>query len=634
MVVMAVMTVSNEEDAPVDPGYFNEGGCVWEGEFERLNPRYFEYADRRVQHLVDAEIVPALVGAWRQELKKMGVEKMKRLWRYIVARYGAYPVFWIGGGEVYDPPKECKAPLYILHNTPYDLRVPGWTDVVSYIRAIDPYGHPVTAHECPPPYDSSLQDESLTDFDLFQPSHFGWASIAGEIAQLNMHYARTTVRKPLIVGEICWETLAGQHMAESQRAAFWLAMVNGAAGFSYGNVVTGLSYSLDKPFHRARYSLLNWQEAMNFPGSSQVALGAKLLRQYEWHRFEPHPEWITPRGTTILEPRSEVSGFDIDFFSELFTNPWLPESALPSGEWCKRKGTFRLPYAMGIPREVRVIYIPLLGFSGALKTLPPTVLELEADVRYRAYYWEPSLGVKFDLGIVQRPAPGDQLLPEDCSDGRLKWMLDDGTSVSRHDDLELTGTALATIQGWRLEDAVVSVDVRSDSDAALVLRHRDASNYLAAVYSPQDQAIYILDRRNARDSLPLGQTALPAMTRSVCLTAEVRGSTAIVSVTDGQTTITSPIVDIHNLEAGGLGLLHRDHSTTQSFSNFEVRKSAACVVEERLEKTLRDAYGNYRGELSGRHWKDYGAKKHVLLDAYRPERMPFPHDWVLVLEAQ
>jgi hypothetical protein len=635
VVLMAVMTVSNEEDAPFDPGYFNEGGCVWEGEFERLNPRYFDFADRRVRHLIDAGIVPALVGAWRQELKKMGVEKMKKLWRYIIARYGAYPVFWIGGGEVYDPPADCKVPLYILHNMPYDVRVPGWTDVVRHIRAIDPYGHPVTVHECPPPYDMPLQDEALTDFDLFQPSHFGAASIAGQVAQLNMHYARTTVRKPLIVGEICWETLAGQHMADSQRAAFWLAMVNGAAGFSYGNIVNALAYSLDKPFHRARYSLLNWQEGMNLPGASQVALGANLLRQYDWHRCEPHPEWITPRGTTILEPRTEIDDLDIDFFTPLFTDPWLPETALPSGEWQNRMGTFRLPYAMGIPRELRIIYIPLLGFSGALKTVPPTVLELEADVRYRAYYWEPSLGVKFDLGIVQRPDEvGDRLLLDEGGRGSLKWILDDGKSMVLDNTLELTGTALATVHDFTHEDAVVSVDVRPDSDAAVVLRHRDASNYVAARYSPAEKAIYFLDRRESRDGQPLGRTAIPAMTTSVRLTVEARGGTAIMSVTDGGSTITSPIVDIHNLASGALGLQHRDAATSQHFRNFEVRESVAFAPQEHLERTLHDAYGNYRGELAGRHWQTYGMKRHVLLNAYRPERMPFPHDWVLVLEAQ
>jgi hypothetical protein len=29
-----------------------------------VNPKYFEYADRRLKHLVDSGLVPAIVGAW------------------------------------------------------------------------------------------------------------------------------------------------------------------------------------------------------------------------------------------------------------------------------------------------------------------------------------------------------------------------------------------------------------------------------------------------------------------------------------------------------------------------------------------------------------------------------------------
>ena len=40
-------------------GSRNEGGPVWDPEFKRINPEYFDYADRRVRHLVDSGIVPA-----------------------------------------------------------------------------------------------------------------------------------------------------------------------------------------------------------------------------------------------------------------------------------------------------------------------------------------------------------------------------------------------------------------------------------------------------------------------------------------------------------------------------------------------------------------------------------------------
>jgi hypothetical protein len=38
------------------------------------------------------------------------------------------------------------------------------------------------------------------------------------------------------------------------------------------------------------------------------------------------------------------------------------------------------------------------------------------------------------------------------------------------------------------------------------------------------------------------------------------------------------------------------------------------------------------GELAG--WDDFGREKHILLDAYRPQKLPYGQDWVLVLEAE
>jgi Protein of unknown function (DUF4038)/Domain of unknown function (DUF5060) len=400
--ICAGLIPSNEELAPVDPGFCNEGGCVWDPAFTRINPRYFDYADRRIQYLLDHELVPAIVGGWRQVLSQMGVAKMKKHWRYVIARYGAYPVFWLVGGEVYDPPEAVgrKLPGLVQDGNLWDLRSPGWTEVARYIRATDPYHHPVSVHEIDPPFDTALQDESLTDFDLFQAGHRGWPSIATAIALLNKHYARTTVIKPLVVGEIGYEKMAGENFESYQRAAFWLTMLNGAAGFTYGTISTAEAYSADKPFHRTRLSPYTWEEAMRFPGGAQVALGASLLKRYPWWKMAPHPDWVTPRGTTLLEPNTQVNGFEIDLIAALAQPEPPSDEELPLGEWHDHQGNWRLPYAAGVPGDVRFIYLP---YSRFIKQSPvPTVRGLEPGVHYHAYYWEPTLGIRYDLGVVEQ----------------------------------------------------------------------------------------------------------------------------------------------------------------------------------------------------------------------------------------
>ncbi|MBI4165639.1 MAG: DUF4038 domain-containing protein, partial [Acidobacteria bacterium] len=639
-VVQIVAGLVPEFGPPSDPGFCNEGGCVWDPEFKRINPRFFDYVDRRVQHLVDSEIAPAIVGAWNYGvLAEMGVAKMKKHWRYIIARYGAYAGFWIVGGEVFDPPEEVARRLGELSMS---RSIPGgWTDLARYLRATDPYHHPVTVHEIPPPYDFPLQDESLTDFDLFQSSHFGWSSIAVSVAQLNMHYARAEVTKPVVEGEIGYERIMETHLEDFQRMAFWLTRLNGAAGHTYGAAGTWMSYTTDKPNN---WTFLTWEEGINHPGSYQVGLGAKLLRQYPWWRIEPHPEWVTPRGTTLLEPRSGINGFDLgtwDLFSSDDSTP--PSDAdYPTGEWKAHGGNFRLPYAAGIPGDVRFIYVPCSGLN--CTTGAPTVLGLELGIRYHAYYWEPSKGIKIDLGAVERPSPGATIREDKFDDSKASAWTDYGTKSARGGGrLSSSGEMLAILNGVSETDLVAAVDAHSDAEAGLVLRFQDTDNYLAAVYSSKDRALYLLDRKKGVDGRPLGHTPVSAIGPDIRLTAEVRGGWAAVSITDGQHTCVTPIVDVigrrgfmpavaSKILPGGAGLRHSNDGTTQSFGNFELRKSPTLVTDEYLERKLYDARGGYRGELSGPEWDDFAREKVILLDAYKPPNFLIRQDSLLVLE--
>jgi hypothetical protein len=633
--IVAGLVPSNEEEAPVDPGFHNEGGAVWDPAFKQINPKYFDFADRRIQLLVNAGIAPAIVGAWHQALGQMGVAKMKKHWRYIIARYGAYPVFWIVGGEVFDPPAEIgsKVPGIVLNGKLTDLRSPGWTEVTRYIRATDPYHHPVTVHEIPPPFNIPLQDESLTDFDLFQPSHMGWPSIAVEVALLDICRSRPLV-KPEVVGEIGYEGIGGTNLEDFQRVSFWLAMLNGAAGYTYGANPVFEAYSTDKPFQRTKYTLLTWEEGMDLPGAYQISLGARLLQQYSWWQFEPHPEWVAPTGTTLLQPRSERNGSELGSFDSILTDPSPQPSgtpwSYPAGEWKAKNGNLFQPYAAGIVGKVRFIYVPCLSL---FCRTPPTVLGLEQGVRYHAYYWEPTLGVKFDMGSVERPSPGALLLEEKFAGSESSnWTDYKAKALRGGGKMIADGSVLSTVNKLERQDLVASVDGHSDAGAGLILRFHDADNYLAAVYAPTAKAVYLLDRKNGVDGDPLGSMPVAAIGPDFVLNAEVRGPWAAVSITDGSNSYTSRIVAVTNTTVGAAGLWHESAGAAQTFTRFELRKSPALPSDEHLEKKLYDARGIYRGALTGKGWDDFGKQKILLLDAYQPDPLPMPQDWILVLE--
>ena len=623
--ICAGLVPSNEELAPVDPGFHNEGGYVWDREFKHINPQYFDYADRRIQYLIDAGIAPALVGGWHPVLAQMGVAQMKKHWRYVIARYGAYPVFWVVGGELNDPPPGVRT-LKPWPEHP-NLIPGGWTEVARYIRATDPYHHPLTAHEGISAF--PLQDPSLIDFDLAQPGHLSWLSLGLEVAELTTRYARDT--KPVVIGELGYERLGEWQLEDFQRAAFWLAMLNGAAGYTYGAAGVFESYSADKPFQRAIMSLLTWEEGMNLPGSSQVGLNAKLLQDYSWQRFTSHPEWVVPRGTTLFDPRAEIPDMGLDMIAPFVSAPArsaLPsESDLPAGEWKKRHGTFRYPYAAGIPGETRVIYAP---YFGLIPHDPPTVLNLEPGVPYRAYLWDPSLGVKIDLGAVRRPESGRVIFQDGAPDNRTApWMTQ---TLGPHQSASL-------VKRVKEVNLVAAVGIDADTGASLILRYQDPNDYISAAYSPDARAIFLRRRGQGQDGPTLGQIDVPAIHGNARLSAELRGNFGIVSLTDGQHTYTSPIVSLDSpldssgqTASGAVGVMHSDKSKA-AFDHFEVRASPTLVKDEHLERKLYDAHGVYRGEMSGTpEWDSFGRNKLILLDAYRQESFPYPRDWVIVLE--
>jgi hypothetical protein len=67
-------------------------------------------------------------------------------------------------------------------------------------------------------------------------------------------------------------------------------------------------------------------------------------------------------------------------------------------------------YAGGIPRQVRILYIPNEQL-GAVRGGMAKVTALEPDVRYHAEYFNPKTGACRSLGPVEPDAQGEWTLP-------------------------------------------------------------------------------------------------------------------------------------------------------------------------------------------------------------------------------
>jgi len=340
----------------------NEAGFPWQEDYSSVNPAYFDMADLRLDRLVEAGLVPCIVGCWGYFIKWMGVERMKKHWRYLVARYGAYPVVWCLAGE-------GIMPFYLSEEKEKDaeFQKAGWTELARYVHGIDPYRHPVTIHPGGTAR-KTVADPSVLDVDMLQTGHSGRDSIPNTVNLVVAGY-EADLRMPVINGEVSYEGIGECADSQVQRFMFWACMLSGAAGHTYGaNGIWQLN-TREKPYgpspHGMSWGDTPWEDAYQLPGSAHLGLGKRLLERYEWWRFEPHPEWVEPHWT---------------------------------------KDNYVAPYVAGIPGEVRVVFLPFF-------TTKATMKQVEAGVAYRSFLFDPVRGTEHDLGGVTPDENGDWPVP-------------------------------------------------------------------------------------------------------------------------------------------------------------------------------------------------------------------------------
>ena len=349
-----------------DPRGANEAGYPWEKEYARIHPAYFDMADLRIQWLVKSGLVPCIVGCWGYYLPWLGIEKMKQHWRNLIARYGAYPVVWCLAGE-------GTMPYYLSKAKEKDRssQKKGWTEIARYVRSVDPYHHPITIHPTRSGRDQ-VEDDTVLDLDMLQSGHSGYATLPNAAKHMRTSVKRSP-RMPVVEGEVCYEGILEGSREEVQRFLFWTCMLSGLAGYTYGANGIWQVNTKEVPYgpspHGASWGNTPWEDAYQLPGSRQIGLSKQWLEQYDWGRFEPHPEWVEP---------------------------------------CADENEHMAPYAAGIPGEVRVFYFPrpIAPWSS------PIVLKgLESDVRYTALFFNPKNGQEIPVGPVEAGSEGTWSVP-------------------------------------------------------------------------------------------------------------------------------------------------------------------------------------------------------------------------------
>jgi hypothetical protein len=233
----------------------------------------------------------------------MGVEKAKQHWRYLIARYGAWPVTWCVAGE-------DNLPWYLAKGFPYDDReqAKGWTEVARYVREMDPFHRMLTIHPTgigPCDARHAVSDDTVLDYNMLQTPHGQREAVA---PTFNIARAAYEMKPTMAImnGEASYERLSDTIATEWTRAMFWISMMNGAAGHTYGANGIWQCNRREQPHgaspHGGTYGKISWDEAMDLAGSGQVGAGKKFLEQNFWQFTSPMPltvEWAEKTDAPI-----------------------------------------------------------------------------------------------------------------------------------------------------------------------------------------------------------------------------------------------------------------------------------------------------------------------------------------------
>src|SRR5687767_13711786 len=103
-----------------------------------------------------------------------------------------------------------------------------------------------------------------------------------------------------------------------------------------------------------------------------------------------------------------------------------------------------------------------MPYFGITPGIAPTILGLEADVRYQAFFWEPSKGIKVVLGLVARTAPGAARFHVSYSASRSSsWSSHGAMADSKGGALIASGETLMTLKKIKPQNVGPLVQAKS-----------------------------------------------------------------------------------------------------------------------------------------------------------------------------
>ncbi|TVP97709.1 MAG: DUF4038 domain-containing protein [Balneolaceae bacterium] len=257
-----------------------------------LDTDLMQKVDQMIEYANSKGMTIWVHGWWSREniVETIGEENMRRWWRYLIHRLGAYNVIWTIAGE------------YNLYNYGgFDLLF--WKELGQMIKDEDPYERIVGAHPTPPLWGGGadapqwstgevLHEEPWLDYNQSQPGHGRWRQ---EMTPKIMAADRNRKpAKPTLVTEPWYEFVEGNPSGKEVRFGAWSSILSGAAGHTYGGGHVWLAHLPESPAGGGPWPLEESFDVntLDYEGARSMSYMVSFFEEVEWWKMHPAPELI------------------------------------------------------------------------------------------------------------------------------------------------------------------------------------------------------------------------------------------------------------------------------------------------------------------------------------------------------
>ena len=270
----SVRTIEAESDAN---GFFVENTT-----FQLINIEFFQNdIDLKMAYIAQQGLVNVLGFAWNTFLYTDYVEQMKRFARYIVARYGAYPMIWSIVGEGAEYPNS-------------EILMERWREIALEVKQVDGFRHLITIHysnERPLP--TYYVGESWLDFVLGQMGHANESMHVSNYANFFEEFPDI----PYVEGEAMYEYLLtleypGRRLGNAKlvRHAAYRAIQSGCCGYTYGaQGIWNALWNSDEPVIESNdvfWGTTDWRTAIDSETPDQLTYMKHFYENLPWNELK------------------------------------------------------------------------------------------------------------------------------------------------------------------------------------------------------------------------------------------------------------------------------------------------------------------------------------------------------------